>query len=205
MTGDGPVGPDVSRETRARLEILATLLKRWNPRINLVSRSSVPDLWVRHIRDSAQLLAHAPPRTAHWLDIGSGGGFPGLVIAAMMEERGAPQQITLVESDARKCAFLRSVIREAGLAATVRAERIEDVPPLSATTISARALAPLPQLLEMAHRHAAPGATYLFPKGRRWHQELAEAKSGWSFDYEAVKSETEPDAVILKIGGLTRA
>ena len=198
-------GIAVSRETSARLEILAERLRQWNPRINLVSRRSVDDLWRRHIRDSVQLFAIAPPHAAHWLDIGSGGGFPGLVIAAMKDEPGAPEKITLVESDTRKCAFLRSVIREAALDATVLPARIEALDNLSATVISARALAPLSRLLDMAHRHATPDATCLFPKGRTWAQEVADAQSAWSFDYQAVTSQTEHDAVILKIGGLTRA
>ena len=143
MSDRGAEGLDVSRETISRLEVLASQLTRWNPRINLVSRNSLADLWHRHIRDSIQLLYHGPENAAHWLDIGSGGGFPGLVIAAMVEEPRAPGKVTLVESDQRKCAFLRSVIREAGLSATVIAARIEEVPPLSATVISARALAPL--------------------------------------------------------------
>ena len=196
---------DVSRETRERLSIYAALVQKWNPRINLVSRASLENLRARHIADSAQLHDLAPHPVAHWADLGSGGGFPGLVIAILAQETGTPGRVTLVESDARKSAFLRTVIRETGIAATVLTRRIEAAAPLGADVLSARALADLATLLGHAVRHLAPGGAAIFPKGASWRQEIAEAQSKWQFISRVDKSRTDPDAVILHITGVSRA
>ena len=196
---------DVSRETKARLETYADLLRKWNPKINLVSKSTMDDLWSRHIIDSAQIYALAPHPIEHWVDLGSGGGFPGLVIAIMAADQGSPKKTTLVESDARKCAFLRTVIRETGVSATVMNERIEALPDLEADILSARALGSLKLLLSFADRHLATTGTAIFPKGANWEKELPDAQSKWNFDYQLVKSETESGPVIMKITGVARA
>lgn len=196
---------DVSRETSERLSLYAALVEKWTPHINLVSQGSLPHLQGRHFEDSAQLYALAPHPVAHWADLGSGGGFPGLVIAILGAETGSPARVTLVESDARKSAFLRTVIRETGIAATVLTERIEARAPLAAEVISARALADLATLLGFADHHLAPGGTALFPKGATWQNELAAAQSKWQFDLRVDKSRTDPDAVILRITGVSRA
>lgn len=193
----------VSRETFSRMEVFAALLEKWTAKINLVSRSSLPHLWERHIRDSIQAVRLAPDAD-HWADLGSGGGFPGLVVAILATEERPDMRTTLVESDQRKAVFLRTVAREAGARCTVLSERIEAVTPLDADILSARALADLPKLLEYAERHLAPDGTALFPKGASWKKELALAREQWRFDCEAVTSETEPDAVILKIKGVQR-
>lgn len=195
---------NVSRETSDRLKKLADLLTKWNPRINLVSKSTISDLWTRHILDSAQIFHLAPPNTSHWVDIGSGGGFPGLVVALMMDEPGAPQKVTLIESDQRKCAFLRTVLRETGANATVLTARIEQADPQNASVLSARALADLPHLFDFAERHLAQGGTALFQKGATWEKEVAAAKESWSFQADVIQSKTEPQAVILKVGELER-
>jgi len=196
---------DVSRETRERLTTYATLVEKWTPRINLVSRASLPHLHARHFEDSAQLHALASHPVDHWADLGSGGGFPGLVIAILALETGSPARVTLVESDARKSAFLRTVIRETGAAATVVTERIEATAPLAADIVSARALADLSGLLGFADRHLAPDGTALFPKGATWQQELIEAQSKWQFVSGVDKSVTDPAAVILRVTGVSRA
>ncbi|MDZ7710086.1 MAG: 16S rRNA (guanine(527)-N(7))-methyltransferase RsmG [Roseovarius sp.] len=196
---------NVSRETEERLSHYAALLEKWNPRINLVSRSSLPHLRSRHFEDSAQLYALAAHPVAHWADLGSGGGFPGLVIAILAQETGSPTRVTLVESDARKSAFLRTVIREIGITATVRTERIETTAPLAADILSARALADLPTLLGFAARHLSPTGTALFPKGATWQQELSEAQRKWQFSHRVDTSETDPAAVILRVTGVSRA
>mgnify|MGYP005847514841 CR=1 FL=1 len=196
---------NVSRETKERLSHYAALLEKWNPRINLVSRTSIAHLRDRHFEDSAQLYALASHHVAHWADLGSGGGFPGLVIAILAQETGSPARITLVESDARKSAFLRTVIRETGVTATVRTERIESTERLAADILSARALADLPTLLRFAERHLSPTGTALFPKGVTWQQELSEAQSKWQFSHEVATSETDPAAVILRVTGVSRA
>lgn len=195
---------NVSRETSERLKTLATLLEKWNPKINLVSKSTISELWSRHILDSAQIFGLSPQTTQHWVDIGSGGGFPGLVVALMCDEPGAPEKVTLIESDQRKCAFLRTVLRETGVQATVLTKRIEEADPQIADVLSARALADLSMLFEFTDRHMGADGLALFPKGANWRKEVDAAKESWSFQVDAVQSKTEPQAVILKIGELQR-
>lgn len=198
-------GVDVSRETIERLEIYADTVRKWNPRINIVAKSTIDALWSRHFVDSAQIFRMAPPSAKHWADLGSGGGFPGLVIAILSRELRQGLSVTLVESDARKAAFLRNVIRETSISATVICQRIESVPLLSADVISARALANLSKLLSLAQDHLAPNAVMLFPKGKSWQSELFEAQSKWRFDQQVAKSMTNDQSVILRISGVRRA
>jgi 16S rRNA (guanine527-N7)-methyltransferase len=195
---------DVSRETCARLDTFCELVRKWNPKVNLVSRASLPELWERHVADSVQLLK-IQVDMSHWVDIGSGGGFPGVVIAAAMPDRSPNAKMTLVESDQRKAAFLRTAIRELGLPATVKSQRIEDCDPMEATVISARALAPLSQLLGYAHRHLVSEGIAVFPKGATWQKEVADACQEWSFSHEAIKSQTDPDAAILVIRDIKKS
>ncbi len=196
---------NVSRETSERLEILASLLIKWNPSINLVSKTTLGNLWSRHIHDSAQILKIAEHPMEHWLDIGSGGGFPGLVVAIMAAEAQSPKRVTLIESDKRKCVFLRTVLREAGIDGHVISERIENVTPQGADIISARAVASLNVLLRFLERHLGKNGVGLFLKGANWEKELNVAQESWSFDYETTKSETEPNSIILRIKDLRRA
>lgn len=195
-------GLDLPRATLERLEALEALVRRWTARINLVAPSTLPELWTRHIADSAQLWPLAPPGAAAWADLGSGGGFPGLVIAALAADRGSPR-VALIESDGRKCAFLRSAARELSLPATVLDRRAEAAPPQAAAVVSARALAPLPALLPLVARHLAPGGTALLPKGRGHAAELDAARAaGWRFAVEALPSATDPSARILRLRNL---
>lgn len=203
MTARWPDGRGVSRETLERLTIYVDLIRKWNPRINLVSRNSLEHVWDRHIADSLQIFALAP-EFSHWVDIGSGGGLPGLVAAICGAEEMPEARFTLIESDQRKCAFLRTVAREAGISVTVHAKRIEEAAPQEADVLSARALADLSQLLEFAERHVAKSGICLFPKGASWKKELADARTQWRFDCDAVTSKTEPQAAILKIQGVSR-
>lgn len=198
-------GVNVSRETLTRLEQYDALLRKWNPAINLVSPRSLEELWSRHIADSAQLFALIRPRAGIWADLGSGGGFPALVIAALARELAPALEIILVESDRRKSAFLMTVIRELDLKARVIAERIEAVAPLGADFLSARALAPLSMLLTFSERHLARGGICVFPKGESWRHELAEVDKTWSFELECHPSETDSAAQILILKGVTRA
>ena len=198
-------GLNVSRETMERLEHYVELLRKWNPRINLVSKQSMQEIWTRHFLDSAQLTEVAPTACEYWVDLGSGGGFPGLVVSAIGLERGKPRHVTLIESDARKAAFLRTVIRETGLSAQVLNDRIENVPPLGADIVSARALADLSALLGHADRHLLAGGTAIFPKGVNWQKEVSDAQSKWNFTYRIDKSVTEDGPVILSVTGVSRA
>ncbi len=195
---------DVSRETLARLEIYAAELARWNPRINLVAASTLPDLWRRHFADSAQLLAFRPPTARRWLDLGSGAGFPGLVLAILARESAPDLRLHLVESDQRKCTFLRHVATATATEVDISPVRIESLKPQAADVVSARALAPLSGLLGHAAIHLAPGGIGLFPKGRTVHNELADAKRPWRFEARVHPSLTDPEAAIVETGAPTR-
>ena len=197
-------GRPVSRETFERLTQFVALLGKWNPTINLVSAATLPEVWTRHILDSLQVLDLAGVADGHWADIGTGGGFPGLVVALVAAEEAPDLRVTLVESDQRKAAFLAAVLRETGVAADLRAERIEALPPLAATVLSARALAPLDRLLHHAARHLAPGGRALFPKGQSHAEEIAEALASWRFRVQKHPSRTDSQAVILEIGDISR-
>jgi 16S rRNA (guanine527-N7)-methyltransferase len=192
-------GTSVSRETDARLHALADLVIKWTSRINLISSSSVSDIWVRHVIDSAQLYAMAPAKWKSWADVGSGGGFPGMVIAVIAAELNPDGRVTLIESDQRKSVFLRTAIRELGIETTVVAGRIESMAPLGADVLSARALGVLADLLPIAHRHLAPNGQAIFPKGRKADDEVKLARTAWQFDIASQPSSTDPDAQVLMI------
>jgi 16S rRNA (guanine527-N7)-methyltransferase len=189
---------DVSRETLRRLEVLIETLGRWQKAINLVGRNTLEGAWKRHIVDSAQVVRLIPTDASSLADLGSGGGFPGLVIAAMRPDL----PLTMIESDARKAAFLGEAARKMELPKlpTVVVKRIEAAPPVGADVITARALAPLDQLLEWSDRHRTERATCLFHKGKGWQAEVDEAKKKWDFSPDAIASVTDRDAVILRIG-----
>ena len=189
---------DVSRETEAQFARYAELITKWNPAINLVAPGTLPDLRNRHIGDSAQLFALAKPRAGSWLDLGSGGGLPGIVIAIL--GRNLPLQVTLVESDRRKSAFLTTVRRELQLDnLAVKSKRIEQLARGQFDYVSARALAPLSELLSMiAPQLASDGEAWLL-KGRTWKQEVEAAQARWSFDIETYQSITDPESVVMKL------
>lgn len=194
--GRGRVLAGVSRETADRLDILVAEVRRWQQVRNLVSKSTLPQLWTRHVADSLQLvdLGGAGPA---WIDLGSGGGFPGLIVAAARPAT----HVHLIESDGRKCAFLRHAVRVASLPATVHEGRIEAVLPRlePAATITARALADLPDLLGMAESMLMTGAVGLFPKGRGYAAELTRAEQEWRFTVDILPSRTDPEARVLRI------
>ena len=192
---------DVSRETLARLEAYATLLKKWNPRINLVSRRSLDDLWRRHMLDSIQLIRHLEDKNAHgpWLDLGSGAGFPGLALAIA-----GVREMHLVESDGRKCAFLREAARITHTEVIVHNDRIETLPPFDAIIISARALAPLPRLLTWAYPHLAPGGQILLLKGQDVDVELTGAAKYWKMTHRHIPSITDGSGSILQLTEIAR-
>jgi 16S rRNA (guanine527-N7)-methyltransferase len=198
-------GWNVSRETVAALEEFEALVRRWNPTVNLVSKASLPELRERHVLDSAQLFRHCPPAAKHWVDLGSGGGFPGLVIAILAREHRPGLRLTLVESDSRKAAFLRQAAQRVELPVTVLNDRIELLPGLQADVVSARALAPLTELLGLAARHLNADGTAILPKGVRYAEELEQARALWDFDLDRHASSLEPGAAILTIRNIRRA
>lgn len=188
---------DVSRETHEKLQAYAALVRQWNPRINLVAASTLDDLWTRHIVDSMQLFSLADRSTRTWVDLGSGGGFPGIVCAIMAQDQMPDCRFTLVESDKRKAAFLLVCQQKLSLGLGVLTERAEHVPPLQAQIVTARALAPLPHLLSLVSRHMAAGGCALLPKGKNHAAELEAARLEWQFDVSSHASRTDESARIF--------
>jgi 16S rRNA (guanine527-N7)-methyltransferase len=199
------IKPTVSRETFERLELYASLLQKWTKKINLISRSTVDDLWSRHIDDSIQVYDFVLPSSGLWVDLGSGAGLPGVIIAILAAERAPDLRVRCVESDLRKAAFLTTAARELGLQMSVEAARIETLVPQRADYISARALAPFDKLCAYAHPHLSPDGLCLFQKGVQHEKERLKAEKNWQFDLVIRNSRTNPQAVIYKIGALRRA
>lgn len=195
-------GLDVSRETEAKLHSFVNLVEKWTSRINLIGPATQPEIWDRHIRDSAQLVPLAPISPTHWVDLGSGGGFPGIVVAIIAAELWPAMQVTLVESDQRKSAFLRTAVRELGVPAQVVSRRIESLEPLGADVVTARALAPLDALLGYIAPHLTPEGRALLPKGRQATAEIARARQSWRFGLAIHPSLTDQEASILVIDGI---
>ncbi|HLY45924.1 MAG TPA: 16S rRNA (guanine(527)-N(7))-methyltransferase RsmG [Stellaceae bacterium] len=189
----------VSRETLARLEAYRALLAEWSRRINLVAGSTLDDVWRRHFLDSAQLLPLVPRGAQSLIDLGSGAGFPGLVLAIL-----GVAQVELVEADARKCAFLREAARVAQAPVRIHNSRIESLPPRPFDVVTARGCAPLDRLLVLAQPFVAPGTRCLFPKGEQAGQELAAAQQHWKFDVTSQQSRSDPRGVILCLSGVAR-
>jgi 16S rRNA (guanine527-N7)-methyltransferase len=190
----------VSRETLDRLQSYIDLLLRWQDRINLVGPATLADVWRRHIVDSVQLWPQWPADARSLVDLGSGAGLPGLLLAVM----GAPI-VHLIESDRRKAAFLREAARACGAAVQVHAQRIQAVPPLNADVITARALAPLDELLPLALPHMHHGTTLLLLKGRGAASELTRAQEHWTMDATSLPSLSDPEGQILIIRDVRRA
>jgi len=191
--------PLVSRETEHRLRQYADLVLRWNRTINLISKGDEPHIWTRHIEDSLNLIPHLPQTFSHAIDLGSGAGFPGLVLAIATN-----QSFVLIESDQRKAAFLREAARVTGAPATIHAVRAESANLPPAPLITARALAPLATLLSWAHPLLAPGGCCVFPKGRTAEDELTVARRQWHMHVEQWPSPLDPSAHILRLSEIAR-
>jgi 16S rRNA (guanine527-N7)-methyltransferase len=201
-----PLGPQgfaeivpVSRETLARLEAYAALLVRWSARINLVGRNTLVDLWRRHILDSAQLWPFFPANAESVIDLGSGAGFPGLVLGIL----GAPA-VELVEADSRKAAFLREAARITEADVTIRPCRIQAVPPYPVDVVTARACAPLDRLLGLAEPFLATKTECLFLKGERVEDELTLARKHWTMKSTLCQSVSDPRGVVLRLQQVAR-
>ena len=185
---------DVSRETMDRLAAYVALVEKWQQRVNLVSASTLPDIWMRHIWDSAQLAPLLPTGTGRILDVGSGAGFPGLVLAALCDA-----ELHLVESDQKKAVFLQTVIRETGIRAIVHNRRIESLPPIGANIVTARALASLDRLLELLEAQLVPGTRCLFLKGARAESELVALDTRSDIICRLHPSLTNPDGFVIDL------
>jgi len=190
----------VSRETLDRLSAYETVLRKWQPKINLVGPSTLPDLWRRHFLDSAQLFPLLPDATRVLVDLGSGAGFPGLVLAIL----GVPE-VHLIESDSRKAAFLREAARVAGATVTVHNKRIEAVTGIAADAVTARALAPMADLLGWSFPFLGSRGTGLFLKGQNLDDELTVTTKCWKMRTERFESRTDPTGTILRVSGIDRA
>ena len=203
---DEMFGKNVPRETYDKLRAYEALIRKWNPSINLVAKSTLSDVWNRHIIDSAQVyIAALGEKSSIWTDIGSGGGLPGIVIATLAQDEDQQPNVTMVESDKRKSVFLRTAIRELGLlSAKVINERIESAQIPISDIVSARALAPLTDLFMLSQGFSDQNTTFLFQKGKNWVSEIEIAQNHWSFEYDTIKSDTDSNAVLLKIRGLSR-
>jgi len=199
-------GFNVSRETRERLDTLVAELHRWQKAKNLVGPGTLETVWSRHIADSLQLVALLPDART-WLDLGSGAGFPGLVIAIVLRDREGAR-VHCVESNGRKCSFIRHAARLTGAPVTVHNARIESIITSfqeKVDVVTARALAPLSQLLDWTSPLLTTGVQGLFPKGDNALGELTEARESWKFDVETFPSRTDPRGQILRIGSLEKA
>ena len=217
----------VSRETVARLETYEALLRQWQKAVNLVAARTLEAVWQRHFADSAQLVELAPPGARSWLDLGSGAGFPGLVVAILLAEPhrsglpmappcpgeptvSAPQpgsgRVTLIESDSRKVAFLGTVARQTGIAVDILSTRIETCTTQSRVAppdvVTARALAPLDKLLSLAAPFLSPRTVGLFLKGREAAKEVEAARKAWTFNSALIPSSTEAEAHIVRVSTL---
>ena len=198
-----PFGPadfaakaDVSRETLARLKAYVGLLEDWNQRHNLVSRNSMADVWRRHVWDSAQLLQHVPAYTTTLADLGSGAGFPGLVLAELLRGR---VDVILYESIRKKCEFLEAAAKRMGLSVGIRNERIEAEAHAPVDVVTARALAPVDKLLGYAQQMAGKHTICLFLKGQSLAAELTEAGKSWKMKALQHPSATDPSGVVLEV------
>jgi 16S rRNA (guanine527-N7)-methyltransferase len=196
---------NVSRETLGDLTKMVESLKKWNKTINLVGKSTIDSVWSRHILDSAQMWSQRPENLKTWVDLGSGGGFPALVLAILGKAQAPGVCFHMIESDARKCAYLRNVSRETSLNTRIHTVRIEKSEPIMADVVSARALAPVETLLSFSQRFLSDSAFCLFLKGQACDTEEEKARESWSFQSEKIKSISDDTGSIIKIWNLKRA
>lgn len=194
-----PFLKSVSRETIEKLEIYISLLQQWNKKINLVSQQGMDQVWKRHVYDSFQLIRYLDSSVKSIADLGSGGGFPGLILALSTDI-----PVILIESDVRKTIFLREVLRQTKTQATVLCQRIENVNAISADVVTARALTSLTQLLEFSKNILNKNGYCLFLKGRSVNLEIEEAQKDWKINYKTFSSQTNADGVIVKINQFER-
>ena len=185
---------DVPRETQEKLDCYVQLLIKWQARINLISSKTLPEIWHRHILDSAQLVSYLPKTPSVILDMGSGAGLPGVILAILTRH-----QLHLVESDSRKIAFMRTALRETGTSAILHEQRMETVPALRPDIITARALAPLSQLITLASGQHHEKIEYLFLKGREAKQELTALPACPKMEAECLTSMTDSKASIIRL------
>jgi 16S rRNA (guanine527-N7)-methyltransferase len=192
-------GWDIDVEAHQRLSRFVGLVERWTNKINLIAPTPTDQIWQRHVADCAQLLPYIPRDARRLVDLGSGGGFPGVILAILTEGRQPLPEIILIESDGRKAAFLRTAAATLSLQVRIEAARAEAILPLSADVVTARALAPLGTLMPLVLRHLAPEGVGILPKGRHYRIELAGSDTA-GLSIRSEPSRTDPEAAILLIG-----
>ena len=195
---------DVSRETEEALLHLKDLVIEWNPTINLVSKNSIGELWDRHIIDSAQIFVKFLPKDGFWVDFGTGGGFPGLVLAVLGRHLSPKLRFLLVESDRRKCSFLKRVSRDLTLSVDIRNSRVENIDLEKVDYLSARAVSQLNDLLFMSENIVSRETVCFFLKGKGYKKEVANARENWNFKLSTVSSVTSENGKLLILNGLER-
>ena len=193
---------NVSRETISSLTLYESLLKKWNQKTNLVSKNSLDDAWSRHFLDSAQLVKHCQPENKLWLDFGSGAGFPGVVSAVILRDRGINTNFVLVEKNKTKAFFLGELKRRLDLSLDIICENIKEIDPLKADIISARAFSHLENLLPVSNYHGKENSVSLFLKGKNIRNELDKTFKMWFFQYDIISSISSTDGKIIKINKL---
>ena len=194
----------VSCETFTKLEAYVGLLQKWSRAINLLAAQDEDEIWHRHILDCGQITQHAPDSVKTWIDIGSGAGLPGLVCALMLQGQSRSVNVTLVEVDQRKAAFLREASRVLDVHVTIKNNRTEEIAAEPYDIISARAVAPLNRLLSLSERFSGPSTVFLFLKGEKLPQEIAIANEDWQFAEQRIESLTNSSASLLRLTDLRR-
>lgn len=193
---------NVSRETFEKLEKYVELVKKWQKSVNLISNTTINQIWERHICDSVQLIGFMDIDSNNFFDIGSGAGFPGLVLSIILSEKNPTAVVELVESDRKKCLFLNEVKRQLGLNVKISNQRIEKLDDNKYDVITSRALASLDKLFDYVYRFCNERTKLIFPKGENFESEILEAKEKWCFDYKVEISKTNEKAVVLIVENL---
>ena len=190
---------NVSRETLNGFYEYETLLSKWNEKINLVSKNTLVDIWERHFLDSGQIIKHVEASGKRWVDVGSGAGFPGLVVALLLRDRKIDCDLVLVEKNSKKGFFLNEVIRKFNLSVEVVNDNIDNLEPLNADILTARAFSELNNLIEIAFRHRKKEGICLFLKGENYRIELDKTLNYWFFDYDIVDSLSSSSGKIIRV------
>ena len=190
---------NVSRETLSSFYEYKTLLYKWNEKINLVSKNTLVDIWERHFLDSGQVIKHVDASGKRWVDVGSGAGFPGLVVALLLRDRKIDCDLVLVEKNPKKGFFLKEVIRKLNLSVEVVNDNIDILEPLNADILTARAFSELNNLIEIAFRHRKKEGICLFLKGENYRIELDKTLNYWFFDYDIVDSLSSSSGKIIRV------
>ena len=190
---------NVSRETLNGFYEYETLLSKWNEKINLVSKNTLVDIWERHFLDSGQIIKHVEVSGKRWVDVGSGAGFPGLVVALLLRDRKIDCDLVVVEKNPKKVFFLNEVIRKLNLSVEVVNDNIDNLEPLNADILTARAFSELKNLIEIAFRHRKKEGICLFLKGENYRMELDKTLNYWFFDYEIIDSLSSSSGKIIRV------